>query len=71
MSIYHSVYSSLISVQIIPRAIDYFTGKALEYEDGFDDDDDAFEDMDDDDDDDDDDDHFDDVRPKLHISYVR
>ena len=35
-------------VQIIPRAIDYFTGKALEYED-FDDDDD-FEDIDDDDD---------------------
>ena len=39
-------------VQIIPRAIDYFTGKALEYED-FDDDDD-FEDIDDDDEDEDD-----------------
>ena len=38
-------------MQIIPRAIDYFTGKALEYED-FDDDED-FEDMDDDDEDDD------------------
>lgn len=35
--------------QIIPRAVDYFTGKALEYE-GIDDDDD-FEDDDDDDDD--------------------
>ena len=40
--------------QIIPRAIDYFTGKALEFED-FDDDDDDFEDMEDDDDDDEDD----------------
>ena len=38
-------------MQIIPRAIDYFTGKALEYED-FDDDED-FADMDDDDEDDD------------------
>ena len=34
--------------QIIPRAIDYFTGKALEYE-SMDEDDDDFEDMDDDD----------------------
>lgn len=39
--------------QIIPRAIDYFTGKALEYEEM--DDDDDFEDFEDDDDDDDDD----------------
>lgn len=38
--------------KIIPRAVDYFTGKALEYE-AFDDDDD-FEDMDDEDDDDED-----------------
>jgi hypothetical protein len=36
-------------VQIIPRAIDYFTGKALEYE-SMDDDDDDYEDTDDDDD---------------------
>lgn len=40
-------------VQIIPRAIDYFTGKALEFED-FDDDDDDFEDIDEDDEDEDD-----------------
>ena len=39
-------------MQIIPRAIDYFTGKALEYED-FDDDDDFDEDLDDEDDDED------------------
>ncbi|TFK84595.1 nucleosome assembly protein [Polyporus arcularius HHB13444] len=39
--------------KIIPRAIDYFTGKALEYED-FDDDDDDFEDIDEDDEDEDD-----------------
>ena len=45
-------------LQIIPRAVDYFTGKALEYE-GYDDDDD-FEDLDDDEDDDED--GFDDVR---------
>lgn len=38
--------------QIIPRAIDYFTGKALEYED-FDDDEDDFEDIEDDEDDED------------------
>ncbi|KAJ3522194.1 hypothetical protein NM688_g8908 [Phlebia brevispora] len=44
--------------KIIPRAIDYFTGKALEYEEGFDDDDDDFEDIDDDEDDDDE--HYDD-----------
>ncbi|KAF8884110.1 hypothetical protein BD779DRAFT_790558 [Infundibulicybe gibba] len=36
--------------KIIPRAVDYFTGKALEYE-VLDEDDDDFEDMDDDDDD--------------------
>ncbi|EJF58511.1 nucleosome assembly protein [Dichomitus squalens] len=41
-----------IKEKIIPRAIDYFTGKALEYED-FDDDDDDFEDIDDEDDDED------------------
>ena len=64
MSIYHSVYSSLISVQIIPRAIDYFTGKALEYEDAFDDEDD-FEDIDEDEDEDDD--RFDDVSPYVVI----
>ena len=55
------IISSLASFsKIVPRAIDYFTGKALEYEEGFDDDDDDFEDIDDDDEDDDD--HFDDVR---------
>ncbi|KAF9463736.1 nucleosome assembly protein [Collybia nuda] len=36
--------------KIIPRAVDYFTGKALEYE-GIDDDEDDFEDLDDEDDD--------------------
>ncbi|KIP01546.1 hypothetical protein PHLGIDRAFT_96882 [Phlebiopsis gigantea 11061_1 CR5-6] len=50
--------------KIIPRAVDYFTGKALEYE-GYDDDED-FDDLDDDEDDDedgfdDDDDSDDDV----------
>ena len=52
-------------MQIIPRAVDYFTGKALEYE-GYDEDDD-FEDLDDEDDDDED--RFDDVRkpPSLDI----
>ncbi|RPD71077.1 nucleosome assembly protein [Lentinus tigrinus ALCF2SS1-7] len=39
--------------KVIPRAIDYFTGKALEYED-FDDDDDDFEDIEEDDEDEDD-----------------
>ncbi|EDR06222.1 nucleosome assembly protein [Laccaria bicolor S238N-H82] len=39
-----------IKEKIIPRAIDFFTGKALEYEGLDDDDDDAFEDLDDDDD---------------------
>jgi nucleosome assembly protein 1-like 1 len=37
--------------QIIPHAVDWFTGRALEYE-GFDDDDDDFESLDDDDDED-------------------
>jgi len=48
--------------QIVPHAIDYFTGKALEQEmddedfsDEFDDDDDAFDDVDDDEDEDDED----------------
>ena len=41
-----------MSKQIIPRAIDYFTGKALEFED-FDEDED-FDEIDDDDDDEDD-----------------
>lgn len=44
-----------VHVQIIPRAVDYFTGKALEYE-VMEDDDDEFEDLEEDDDDD----HFDD-----------
>jgi len=35
--------------KIIPRAVDYFTGKALEYE-ALDEDDDDYEDLDDDDD---------------------
>lgn len=57
-----------LSPQIIPRAVDYFTGKALEYE-GYDDDDD-FEDLDDDEDDDDED-RFEDVRspPLLSLRY--
>jgi nucleosome assembly protein 1-like 1 len=38
--------------KIIPRAIDYFTGKALQYEVMDDEDEDEFEDLDDDDDDD-------------------
>jgi len=38
-----------IKEKIIPKAVDYFTGKALEFE-AMDDDDDDFEDMDDDDD---------------------
>lgn len=37
--------------QIIPRAVDYFTGKALEYE-VLDEDDDDFEDLEDDEDED-------------------
>ncbi|TDL15139.1 NAP-domain-containing protein [Rickenella mellea] len=45
-----------IKERIIPRAVDYFTGKALEYEDIDDDDDDDDEEEDDDEDDDDDDD---------------
>ena len=43
----------LTTLKIIPRAVDYFTGKALELED-LDDDDDDYEDLDDDDDDDED-----------------
>lgn len=43
----------LTTSKIIPRAVDYFTGKALELED-LDDDDDDYEDLDDDDDDDED-----------------
>ena len=49
-------------LQIIPRAVDYFTGKALEYE-GFDEDDD-FEDLDDEDDDED---RFEDVRTSSSL----
>ncbi|OBZ78712.1 hypothetical protein A0H81_00068 [Grifola frondosa] len=41
-----------IKEKVIPRAIDFFTGKALEYED-LDDDEDDFEDIDDDDEDED------------------
>jgi nucleosome assembly protein 1-like 1 len=37
-------------IQIIPRAIDYFTGKALEY-DVMEEDDDDFDELDDDDED--------------------
>ena len=39
-------------MQIIPHAVDWFTGKALQFED-FDEDDDDFEDLDDEDDDED------------------
>ena len=53
-------------IQIIPRAVDYFTGKALEYE-GYDEDDD-FEDLDDDEDDDED--GFDDVRTSPVSSFT-
>ena len=44
-----------IKEKIIPKAVDYFTGKALEYDmmDEDDDDDEDYEDIDDDDDDDD------------------
>ncbi|KAL6305708.1 hypothetical protein BKA93DRAFT_730831 [Sparassis latifolia] len=45
-----------IKEKVIPRAVDFFTGKALEYEDI--DDDDDFEDIEDDEEDDDDDDRF-------------
>lgn len=38
-------------IKIIPRAVDYFTGKALEFE-ALDDDEDDFEDLDDEDDED-------------------
>jgi hypothetical protein len=44
------------SLQIIPRAVDYFTGKALDYE-TFEDDEEDFKDLDDDDDE-----QWDDVR---------
>ncbi|ESK93400.1 nucleosome assembly protein [Moniliophthora roreri MCA 2997] len=54
--------------KIIPRAIDYFTGKAIEYDIMEDDEDDDFEDLDDDDDDDegqfDDDDSDEDPVPR-------
>lgn len=43
------------SAQIIPRAIDFFTGKALDYEDFDEDDEDDYEDLDEDDEDDDED----------------
>lgn len=43
-----------IKEKIIPRAIDYFTGKALEY-DMMEDDDDDYEDLDDEDEDEDED----------------
>ena len=50
----HMLSSNRGWVQIIPRAIDYFTGKALEFEDLSDDDSDVFgSDFEDDDDDDD------------------
>lgn len=42
---------TLLSMQIIPRAVDWFTGRALEFE-GFDDDDEDFASLEDDDDDD-------------------
>lgn len=50
--------------QIIPHAVDYFTGKALEYD---------AEDMDDDDDDDDeeDDDAFEDEDDVCTLSFLR
>ena len=41
-----------IKEKIVPKAVDYFTGKALEY-DMMDEDDDDYEDIDEDDDDDD------------------
>lgn len=47
-----------IKEKIIPRAIDYFTGKALEY-DMMDEDEDDYEDLDDEDDFEDDDVRFD------------
>lgn len=45
------IYTNHMVIQIIPRAVDYFTGKALEYEDLADlDDDEDYEDIDDDED---------------------
>lgn len=44
------IFGSLIYVQLIPHAVDFFTGKALEYEAMDDDDDDDDVDLDDDDD---------------------
>lgn len=55
-----------IAMQIIPRAVDYFTGKALEYE-ALDDDDEDFEDLEDDDDED----GFDEVRSSLALCCSR
>jgi nucleosome assembly protein 1-like 1 len=48
-----------IKEKIIPKAVDYFTGKALEY-DMMEEDDDDFEDVDEDDEDEDDEDDEDD-----------
>lgn len=49
-----------IKEKIVPKAVDYFTGKALEY-DMMDEDDEDYEDIDDDDDDED----LDDVSAQL------
>jgi nucleosome assembly protein 1-like 1 len=54
-----------IKEKIVPKAVDYFTGKALEY-DLMDEDDDDYEDIDDDDDDDD----LDDVSVRLCNCWI-
>ena len=64
-----------IKEKIVPKAVDYFTGKALEYDmmeedDDDDDDDDEDEDEDDYEDiDDDDDEHVDDVSSSLDFFF--
>lgn len=55
-----------MACQIIPRAVDYFTGKALEY-DMLSEDEDDYEDLDDDDDDDD---RFEDEVGRFSDSYT-
>jgi nucleosome assembly protein 1-like 1 len=61
-----SVFPAVLTdeLQVIPRAVDYFTGKALQYEVM----DDDVDDFDDDDEDEDDEGHFDEVRPPACLS---
>lgn len=64
----HYAILTTLPWQIIPHAVDWFTGAALEFE-GYDDDDDDFEDLDDDDDDDED--RFEDVRASFSSAQTR